>query len=145
MQFVNKNVPGHPEVGHIDLLSRQSYIEVPENDAERVARALSGVRYKGREVRCNDADEGGHGDRNRGPRSESRGQYGENRGQRSDRGGFDRFEKRSKRNSNKSDDFKDSGKNDDWKQFFHGNQPKLKGDEPDFTEEGWAKRKPRKK
>ena len=30
------------------------------------------------------------------------------------------------------------GKKDDWKQFF-------KDEEPDFSEEGWARRKPKKK
>ena len=33
---------------------------------------------------------------------------------------------------------------DDWKQFFqHDND--LRGPEPDFSEEGWARRKPKKK
>lgn len=40
MQFLNRNVHGRQEVGHIDLLARISYIEVPEQDAEkRDARA----------------------------------------------------------------------------------------------------------
>ena len=61
MQFINKNVHGHQEVGHIDLLSKQSYIEVPEQDAQKVMRALDGSTYKGRKVRCNDADDVGQG------------------------------------------------------------------------------------
>lgn len=76
MQFINKNVHGRQAVGHIDLLSKFSYIEVPEKDATKVMNALSGATYKGREVRCNDAEEGGHG---RGGRSN-----GERRGRRSD-------------------------------------------------------------
>jgi ATP-dependent RNA helicase DeaD len=138
MQFVNKNVSGHPELGHIDLMQRQSYIEVPEKDADRVARSLTGTNYKGREVRCNDADEGGHGERNRDRRSESR-------GRRVDRGSSDGYEKRPRRSTKRADSSNESGKSDDWKQFFRGAQPKLKGSEPDFSEEGWAKRKPRKK
>lgn len=61
MQYLNKHVRGHQEVGHIDLLSKFSYIEVPEEDAPKVMRALNGTTYKGREVRCNEADEAGHG------------------------------------------------------------------------------------
>lgn len=57
MQFINKNVHGRQAVGHIDLLKKQSYIEVPERDAQRVMDALNGANYKGREVRCNDAEE----------------------------------------------------------------------------------------
>ena len=33
---------------------------------------------------------------------------------------------------------------DDWKQFFQGNN-EFKDSEPDFSEEGWAKRTPKKK
>ena len=32
-----------------------------EEDAKRVMKALNGTEYKGRTVRCNDADEEGHG------------------------------------------------------------------------------------
>ena len=36
-------------------------------------------------------------------------------------------------------------KKDDWKQFFqHDNERPLRGPEPDFSEEGWARRKPKK-
>ena len=58
MQFVNKNVHGKQAVGHIDLLAKQSYIEVPEQDAQKVMQSLDGATYKGRKVRCNDAEEG---------------------------------------------------------------------------------------
>ena len=58
MQFINHHVHGpKQEIGHIDLLSKFSYIEVPEKDANKVMGAINGVRYKGREVRCNDADD----------------------------------------------------------------------------------------
>ena len=36
------------------------------------------------------------------------------------------------------------GKKDDWKQFFQGNND-FKDAEPDFSEEGWARRTPKKK
>jgi hypothetical protein len=41
MQFLNKNVHGHQEVGHIDLLSKFSYIEVPEGDAGKLSAYLN--------------------------------------------------------------------------------------------------------
>ena len=59
MQTLNRFVGGRQEVGHIDLLDTFSYFEVPEKDAKKVMIQLSGIRYKGRTVRCNDADEGG--------------------------------------------------------------------------------------
>jgi ATP-dependent RNA helicase DeaD len=36
-------------------------------------------------------------------------------------------------------------KKDDWKQFFQQDERPLRGAEPDFSEEGWARRKPKKK
>jgi len=58
MQTLNRFVGGRQEVGHIDLLDTISYFEVPEKDAKKVMIQLSGIRYKGRTVRCNDAEEG---------------------------------------------------------------------------------------
>ena len=54
MQTLNRFVGGRQEVGHIDLLDTISYFEVPEKDAKKVMIQLSGIRYKGRTVRCND-------------------------------------------------------------------------------------------
>ena len=136
MQFMNHHIHGRQEVGHIDLLQRFSYIEVPKADAEKVMRALNGVSYKGREVRCNDADEGGRGRESRSTRSSSR--NNENGGRRNRVASSPR----GKRNFN--DDEQRRGK-DDWKSLMQGKPFKFKGDEPDFSEEGWARRKPKKK
>ena len=124
MQFLNKNVKGHVAVGHIDLLQTMSYFEVPEEDAERVIKYVNGQQYKRREVRCNDADEGGK------PAKSSR----ESRTSRPSR------ESRPSRDSRKPRETspQKTYKKDDWMKF-------LKGEEPDFSEEGWAIRKPRKK
>ena len=136
MQFMNHHIHGRQEVGHIDLLQRFSYIEVPKADADKVMRALNGVSYKGREVRCNDADEGGRGRDSRSTRSSSR--NNENGGRRNRVASSPR----GKRNFN--DDEQRRGK-DDWKSLMQGKPFKFKGDEPDFSEEGWARRKPKKK
>lgn len=58
MQLLNRNLGGRQQVGHIDLMDTISYIEVPERDAGRVMAALDGIRYHGRNVRCNDAEQG---------------------------------------------------------------------------------------
>lgn len=131
MQFINKHVQGRQEVGHIDLLQKQSYVEVPEKDATKVMNALDGLSYKGRKVRCNDANEGGSGSRgHRRGSDERRNGREKNRRQR----GFD-------------DDFMPQRKyrKDDWKELMRGQPSPLKGEEPDFSEEGWARRRPKKK
>ena len=131
MQFINKHVQGRQEVGHINLLQKQSYVEVPEKDAKKVMNALDGLTYKGRKVRCNDANEGGSGSRgHRRGSDERRNGREKNRRQR----GFD-------------EDFMPQRKyrKDDWKELMRGQPSQLKGEEPDFSEEGWARRRPKKK
>lgn len=113
MQFINRHIHGpKQEIGHIDLLQKFSYIEVPERDAEKVMSAINGTHYKGREVRCNDADstKEERGRRNNSPRKDNGGQKRRGR--------------------------------DDWKALMNGD---FKDEEPDFSEEGWARRYPKKK
>lgn len=136
MQFMNHHIHGRQEIGHIDLLQKFCYIEVPQGDAEKVMRVLSGTSYKGREIRCNDADEGGHGREARNTRNSSHGYEG---GDRRDRTG-----RSSKGKRGYGDDDQRRGK-DDWKALMQGKPFKFKGDEPDFSEEGWARCKPKKK
>lgn len=131
MQFINKNMKGRQEVGHINLLQRQSYIEVPQQDARKVVNTLDGLYYKGRKVRCNNADEAGHGGGN------SRDGRGGHNGKR---------EKaiRRKNDSTRIETQRTFGK-EDWQQLIKGDSIKLKGEVPDFSEEGWARRHPKKK
>lgn len=131
MQFINRYVKGRQQVGHIDLLGKISYIEVPEKDANKVMRSLSGATYKGREVRCNDANEEGHGRKAQATRGGGRAT-----GRRAESG-----RKNGKSVKRPSYQQEDTG---DWRQFFQQPEVKFKGETPDFSEEGWARRKPRK-
>ena len=131
MQFINQHVKGRQQVGHIDLLGKISYIEVPEKDANKVMRSLSGATYKGREVRCNDANEEGHGRKAQATRGGGRAA-----GRRAEGG-----RKNGKSAKRPSYQQEDTG---DWRQFFQQPEVKFKGETPDFSEEGWARRKPRK-
>lgn len=150
MQFLNKNVRGHVEVGHIDLLTTISYFEVPEEDAERVIKYVNGQRYKNREVRCNDAEETA-------PARDTR-------STRETRPTRDTRKPRETKPSRAPKDVRIYQK-EEWMQFLNpggmktkGAKPhadkkskkdkgskELKGEIPDFSEEGWAIRKPRKK
>ena len=129
MQTLNRFVGGRQEVGHIDLLDTISYFEVPEKDAKKVMIQLTGIRYKGRTVRCNDADEGGKADKPSSPKASR-----ESRNSRESREPRKKAPKEQK-----------TYKKEDWMQFLAPNSKKLKGEVPDFSEEGWAIRKPRKK
>ena len=117
MQTLNRYVGGRQEVGHIDLLDTISYFEVPEKDARKVTTQLTGIRFKGRQVRCNNADEGIPDKKN--------------------------VKSADKREESKNHRF--HREKDDWKRLM-GKVPRdLKGEEPDFTEEGWARRRPKRK
>lgn len=132
MQFINKHMRGHQEVGHIDLLQRQSYIEVPDKDAKKVMRALDGTVYKGRRVRCNDAETGGDDRRTRGKGGKRGYTGGESRGTR-------------KYKDQSSSPFDNSAERaGDWRSLMKGQPFKLKGEIPDFSEEGWARRNRRR-
>ena len=164
MQYLNKHVQGRQEVGHIDLLSKFAYIEVPEQDAKKVMKALNGTEYKGRTVRCNDADEEGHGRAargegsrsergGRGGRSSERGGRSSDRGSRSAkrgygddaRGGRSERSGRGSRGEVRSKKSRYNDDNGDWRDLIQGKPFKLKGEEPNFEEEGWARRRPKKK
>ena len=130
MQFLNKTVVstnrhghGHVAVGHIDLLQTMSYFEVPEEDADRVIKYVNGQTYKRREVRCNDADDKKSTQTSRTSKTSKT---------------------RETRNTRKPKENK-TYKKEDWMQFLNPEGIKLKGEVPDFSEEGWAIRKPRKK
>ena len=151
MQYLNKHVKGRQEVGHIDLLSKFAYIEVPEEDAKRVMKALNGTEYKGRTVRCNDADEEGHGRAARGGGRDAEGRSGRGgrsveKGSRGRRGSDDARSERGGRGSRGGKKTRREEETGDWRQFFQNNDNvKFKGEEPNFEEEGWARRRPKKK
>ena len=128
MQTLNRYVGGRQEVGHIDLLDTISYFEVPEKDARKVMSQLTGIRYKGRTVRCNSEDDKTHGPTN---------EFHEPNREKS------RNNKSS--GSNRSQETHKSRKNNDWRSLMNASRVELKGEEPDFSEEGWARRKPKKK
>ncbi|MBO4809944.1 MAG: DEAD/DEAH box helicase [Prevotella sp.] len=135
MQTLNRYVGGRQEVGHIDLLDTISYFEVPEKDARKVMTQLTGIRYHGRTVRCNSEDE----------KTEAPARGARN-------GDFiDRSYAKKRQRPSSPDDFMPAKRakkysKDDWKELMRGGRNKeLRGEEPDFSEEGWARRKPKKK
>ena len=105
-----------------------SYFEVPEEDAARVMKYVDGQNYKGRDVRCNDAAEGG-----KGPRTSKTSKTRSSR------------DSRETRKPKEPRETKKTYQKDEWMQFLNPKGMKLKGEIPDFEEEGWAIRKPRKK
>lgn len=165
MKLVNDHVRGKVEIGRIDLLKSFSFFEVPEGDAQRVLQAFDGVKVKGRRVVVDDASAGGHGvsaeggrkgHRNERPvqpnRAERRAaKFGTDKaaknGDRAFEGGHRSQERKAGKPSREERGYtapRGRKTKDDWKKFFEPQTPELRGEEPDFSEEGWARRRPKK-
>ncbi|MGL4520042.1 MAG: DEAD/DEAH box helicase [Phocaeicola sp.] len=159
IELINRNMKKQrTQIGRIDLMQSFSFFEIGEHQANEVMEALNGVSLNGRRISVEIAGEGNEGggggsrSRGRGGRS-SEGGYsrGGDRGGRSgggDRGGRsnDRAERGASAGSKSGKTRAERGysesrgpkEENDWKQFF---EPKLRGEEPNFEEEGWARRK----
>ena len=126
MGLINSNVKGDKvEIGRIDLMKSFAFVEVKNEDADRVIKSMKhGVTIKGRSVVVDRSEPAPKGQGARGKRKASPGpsERGEKRSK--EQGG------RSKRKPAPSSTKK--FEKADWMQFLH-------------PEEGWARRRPKKK
>jgi ATP-dependent RNA helicase DeaD len=159
IDLVNRNMRkgARPTIGRIDLMQNFSFFEVLQEEAHDVIRALNRAQANGRRIVVEEAGENNgksdKGGKKRGARGErdSRGERGE-RGERAEKKSRpekkERAEKKAKpsREERGYTSARGPKKKDDWKQFFAPENSKweLKGDMPDFEEEGWARRKKKK-
>lgn len=141
IDLVNRNLRKERiQIGRIDLMQNFSFFEVIQEQAPQVIKALNKVVLNGERKVCVEV-------------------AGENTGK-SDKSGKKKkvtaekkADKSSKVEKAKKPSREERGytsprgpkKKDDWKQFFQQDNQPLRGEEPDFSEEGWAKRSKRKK
>ena len=141
IDLVNRNLKKERiQIGRIDLMQNFSFFEVIQEQAPQVIKALNKVVLSGGRQVCVEI-------------------AGENTGK-SDKSGQKKkvatekkADKPSKVEKAKKPSREERGytsprgpkKKDDWKQFFQQDNQPLRGEEPDFSEEGWAKRSKRKK
>ena len=158
ISLLNNNTRGRIELGRIDLMQNYSFFEVAEKEADNVLKALNRAKWNDRkvvvEVAGDDSGKGGRSksysnDRNESGKRFGGGSRGEARAPRFENKDRDRKPKDASSSSRgpKKDkpsraergyaDARGPKKKDDWQQFF-------KDGEPDFSEEGWARRKPKK-
>lgn len=160
--LLNKHVHGEKvNVGRIDLMRNFSFVEVAEQDADRVIRALKhGVTIKGRSVVADRSDSEPNSSGDRGGKTDRK-KSDRARGTREDRPSrrkdFPKGEARSgkRKPSREERGYTEArGKKytkEDWMKFLHPEKAQpvgadgLVGEIPDFSEEGWARRRPAKK
>lgn len=133
--LLNSNTRGRIELGRIDLMQNFSFFEVPEKETKTVLKALNRTKWNGRKVVVEVSSEEG-GDAPRRDKKEKSAKEAAAKGAK----GAKEAKKKDKpsRAERGYTEARGPKKKDDWKAFF-------KGDEPDFSEEGWARRKPKKK
>ena len=161
ISLLNSNTRGRIELGRIDLMQKFSFFEVEEKEVGNVVKALNRANWNGRKVSVEIAGEEGK-DTPKGKRRSEGGSYGkkefdgkkrsnkddrrsESTGKRNNKSEYPATDKKKSKPSREERGYtKARGKKDDWKQFFQGNN-EFKDSEPDFSEEGWARRTPKKK
>lgn len=123
--LINNNVKGGKvEIGRIDLMKNFSFVEVAEEDAERVVKGLKhGVTVKGRSVVADFADKNENTSAKNKAKAEKPGK------------------KYSKKEKEHTMPPKKKYSKEDWMAFLHPEHNKTHQNE----EEGWARRKPKKK
>ena len=148
IELVNRNLKKERiQIGRIDLMQNFSFFEVIESQAQMVIKALNKVNLNNRKVVVEVAGENtGKSDKNGKKRSEKRKEATPAKAAKEDKKEKSKKSKKSKKNKPSREERgytapRGPKKKDDWKQFFVQNDSKLKGDEPDFSEEGWARRK----
>lgn len=140
ISLLNKNTRGRIELGRIDLMQKFSFFEVEEKEAGNVVKALNRANWNGRKVSVEIAGEEGK-ETPKGKEKNKGNGHGKKESDNKKRGHKDEKSKPSREERGYT---KARGRKDDWKQFFqHDND--FKGPEPDFNEEGWAKRSKKKK
>ncbi|MBQ9667548.1 MAG: DEAD/DEAH box helicase [Prevotella sp.] len=137
MQTLNRYVGGRQEVGHIDLLDTIAYFEVPQKDALKVMTQLTGIRYKGRVVRCNSEDNKSAKTMPNANSGDAKNLQKINQRQKST--------ERTSKNRDSIDNGRRGGRKGDWRELMQPRKWEFRGPDPDFSEEGWARRKPKKK
>lgn len=141
IDLVNRNLRKERiQIGRIDLMQNFSFFEVIQEQAPQVLKALNKVVLSGGRKVCVEiaGENTGKSDKN---------------GKKKKVAAEKKADKPSKVEKAKKPSREERGytsprgpkKKDDWKQFFQQDNQPLRGEEPDFSEEGWAKRSKRKK
>ncbi len=129
-----------------------SFIEVKQDDLNRVMKGLKhGVTVKGRSVVCDISSDEPQQKESKPARREKPVSRKEKLEAQRQNTAAPRREKAAKPSREERGYSAPRGKKyfkkEDWMQFLNPNKPKkneLKGEIPDFSEEGWARRKPKK-
>lgn len=146
IELINRNLKKERiQIGRIDLMQNFSFFEVAEEQAPMVIKALNKASVNGRKVSVEVAGEN-NGKSDKGGRKRGK-STADNEG-RPARGGRKKAatEEPAKKKAKPSreergyTEARGPKKKDDWMKFFQHDDRPLRGEKPDFGEDGWAKK-----
>ena len=146
IELINRNLKKERiQIGRIDLMQNFSFFEVAEEQAPIVIKALNKASVNGRKVSVEVAGEN-NGKSDKGGRK--RGKSTADNEERPARGGRKKAatEEPAKKKAKPSreergyTEARGPKKKDDWMKFFQHDDRPLRGEKPDFGEDGWAKK-----
>lgn len=147
IELINRNLKKERiEIGRIDLMQNFSFFEIAEAQAPMVIKALNKTTTNGRRVIVEVAGENnGKSDKSGKKQKNATAKPAEKKGKKGSKSDKGTAGTRPSREERGYTSPRGPKKKDDWKQFFvHDDRP-LKGEEPDFMAEQWAKPMKRKK
>ena len=147
IELINRNLKKERiEIGRIDLMQNFSFFEIAEAQAPMVIKALNKTTANGRRVIVEVAGENnGKSDKSGKKQKNATAKPAEKKGKKGSKADKSTAGTRPSREDRGYTSPRGPKKKDDWKQFFvHDDRP-LKGEEPDFMAEQWAKPMKRKK
>ena len=147
IELINRNLKKERiEIGRIDLMQNFSFFEIAEAQAPMVIKALNKTAANGRRVIVEVAGENnGKSDKSGKKQKNATAKPAEKKGKKGSKADKSTAGTRPSREERGYTSPRGPKKKDDWKQFFvHDDRP-LKGEEPDFMAEQWAKPMKRKK
>lgn len=146
IELINRNLKKERiQIGRIDLMQNFSFFEVAEEQAPMVIKALNKASVNGRKVSVEVAGENnGKSDKGGRKRGKSTAEAEERpaRGGRKKAATEEPAKKKAKpsREERGYTEARGPKKKDDWMKFFQHDDRPLRGEKPDFGEDGWAKK-----
>ena len=151
IELINRNLKKERiQIGRIDLMQNFSFFEVAEEQAPMVIKALNKASVNGRKVSVEVAGENnGKSDKGGRKRGKSTAEA-EERPARSGRkkAATEEPAKKKTKPSREERGYTEARgpkKKDDWMKFFQHDDRPLRGEKPDFGEDGWAKKSKKRK
>lgn len=151
IELINRNLKKERiQIGRIDLMQNFSFFEVAEEQAPMVIKALNKASVNGRKVSVEVAGENNgksdNGGRKRG-KSTADAEERPARGGRKKAATEEPAKKKAKpsREERGYTEARGPKKKDDWMKFFQHDDRPLRGEKPDFGEDGWAKKSKKRK